>query len=565
MPRLAKPEHLSAARRPPCAALALWLLLLLGVPAAHAASPVPKQLAVQGMLSSPGGAPAADGAYGMKIRLYASEDPAAPPLYTEVFAGVQVAGGQFATRLGTGDNGATLPLALFAEHGALWVGVSVGNDPELPRQRIDPQPFALRAATADSALSAELATSALVAQSLQCTGCVGVDQLSELALSAQNHAALYLGQKTTTQTALSGLSSRLDAIEPALANDGQGTVTLGDAQGQCGVAVGDVCHQGFPGKIVVTVPDGVAMQQVQGDGVVVFRKDEGKYYGQTPLGWRAFRFAPACGDGFVEPPEACDDGLGNADEKDKCRTNCTLPTCGDGITDSGEQCDDGNNDDTDACVLDCKTAACGDGFVQAGLEECDDGNNDDTDACVQGCKTATCGDGFVQAGVEQCDDGGVVPGDGCDGQCQSEKKDALVPGDTSVVVEKDGMEVRCMSWNGDVCEDAQIRVLAATCNAYNYKDLWHTNVYGNSSEQRNCPNWCALATNGNTSWSTCATSNNGQVPGSYRACAMSTNTQCTSGVYTWKTNYPGQDGKLHIYMGGCYPGYPKLRVQCSGW
>ena len=62
MPRLAKPEHLSAARRPPCAALALWLVLLLGVPAAHAASPVPKQLAVQGMLSSPGGAPAADGA-----------------------------------------------------------------------------------------------------------------------------------------------------------------------------------------------------------------------------------------------------------------------------------------------------------------------------------------------------------------------------------------------------------------------------------------------------------------------------------------------------------------------
>lgn len=40
-----------------------------------------------------------------------------------------------------------------------------------------------------------------------------------------------------------------------------------------------------------------------------------------------------------------------------------LDRCGDGIVDPGEACDDGNLDDTDACTQACALAACGDGIV----------------------------------------------------------------------------------------------------------------------------------------------------------------------------------------------------------
>jgi hypothetical protein len=46
-----------------------------------------------------------------------------------------------------------------------------------------------------------------------------------------------------------------------------------------------------------------------------------------------------CGDGMLTAHEACDDGAGNADRPNACRTWCQLPTCGDGIVDDGEECD----------------------------------------------------------------------------------------------------------------------------------------------------------------------------------------------------------------------------------
>jgi hypothetical protein len=48
-----------------------------------------------------------------------------------------------------------------------------------------------------------------------------------------------------------------------------------------------------------------------------------------------------CGDGNVTAHEACDDGAGNADTPNTCRTWCQLPSCGDGIVDDGEDCDGG--------------------------------------------------------------------------------------------------------------------------------------------------------------------------------------------------------------------------------
>ncbi len=123
-----------------------------------------------------------------------------------------------------------------------------------------------------------------------------------------------------------------------------------------------------------------------------------------------------CGDGFVRTGvEACDDG--NAIDTDGCTNACALATCGNGVVDAGEDCDDANADDTDACLSTCLAAFCGDGFVWSGVEPCDDGNPSNTDACLVGCVPAVCGDGFVFAGVEPCDDGNMNDFDGCRNDC----------------------------------------------------------------------------------------------------------------------------------------------------
>ena len=129
--------------------------------------------------------------------------------------------------------------------------------------------------------------------------------------------------------------------------------------------------------------------------------------------------APVCGDGFIDPGEACDDS--NTVGGDGCSLDCkaieanfVCPTpgakcvstmiCGDGILQGTEQCDDGNKsakvDGCSAtCTLDngwvcplpgtaCNAAKCGDG-LKAGSEECDDGNNLDNDGCSATCRLQT--------------------------------------------------------------------------------------------------------------------------------------------------------------------------------
>ncbi len=114
---------------------------------------------------------------------------------------------------------------------------------------------------------------------------------------------------------------------------------------------------------------------------------------------------PICGNGKLDPHEACDDG--NAANTDACVDHCAFARCGDGFVEGGvEACDDGNTVANDACTNNCALPSCGDGIVQAG-EDCDDGNQDDTDACTSRCLTPKCGDGYVQAGVEACDEGSM--------------------------------------------------------------------------------------------------------------------------------------------------------------
>lgn len=229
--------------------------------------------------------------------------------------------------------------------------------------------------------------------------------------------------------------------------------------------------------------------------------------------------APVCGDGFIDPGEACDDG--NLLPNDGCALDCkaveanyACPTpgmpcvstmvCGDGLVTGTEQCDDGNKKENDGCSascalepgwaclvpgVSCSAAACGDGFV-AGAEECDDHNTADDDGCSASCKlqttavtvapTATspgkttivnwacptpgapclntvCGNG-VREGTEQCDDGNTKALDGCSPSCQWEPS---CPGGKCVARCGDGL-LFDFDGNGDgvvdeECDDGNTR------------------------------------------------------------------------------------------------------------
>lgn len=83
----------------------------------------------------------------------------------------------------------------------------------------------------------------------------------------------------------------------------------------------------------------------------------------------------ACGDGVVDPDEACDDGLAN-DNNAFCTESCQLNTCGDGhVFVNWELCDQGAaNSDAygSACGSQCTPGArCGDHILQPEHEQCD--------------------------------------------------------------------------------------------------------------------------------------------------------------------------------------------------
>lgn len=109
------------------------------------AAPVPALVHFQGRLADGAGVPLPDADLDLTFRLYASSTGGAP-LWEESKT-VGVAGGGFATLLGD-----TTPLDPgLAARSSLWLGVSVGTEPELaPRYRLSSAPYAFRSADADA-------------------------------------------------------------------------------------------------------------------------------------------------------------------------------------------------------------------------------------------------------------------------------------------------------------------------------------------------------------------------------------------------------------------------------
>ena len=152
---------------------------------------------------------------------------------------------------------------------------------------------------------------------------------------------------------------------------------------------------------------------------------------------------PICGNGVLDPAEACDDS--NTAGGDGCAGDCTtiapgwacpvsgrrcVPICGDGLMVGPETCDDRNltpgDGCSDVCVVEPSTTRCGDGII-SGAEECDEGaaNSDASQSrCTTSCRFgAFCGNSVIDVG-EECDNGNrynnVTYGnqDGCAAGCK---------------------------------------------------------------------------------------------------------------------------------------------------
>ena len=139
-----------------------WSALLLAAAIGLAASPVfasDATLLFEGALHASGGGPASDGDSSLTFALYDAVD-GKTALWTES-AKVAVAGGRLQHVLGSVQ---ALDAAV-AEKSALWLGVTVQGEPELPRQPMHAGFWALRAG------------STAVAKAVSCTGCVSVAAL----------------------------------------------------------------------------------------------------------------------------------------------------------------------------------------------------------------------------------------------------------------------------------------------------------------------------------------------------------------------------------------------------
>jgi hypothetical protein len=145
-------------------------VLLLG----DVALAVPLEMPLQGVLRDNAGQPVVEGSYEMTFAIYTDAE-AEEALWTEVRQ-VTAQGGHFRLNLGV-----ETPLApsLFLTSSALWIGVSVETDPELPRRPMGTTPFAFQSASAGG---------------LSCSGCVGPEALSEETLQTIREEALAAGQ-----------------------------------------------------------------------------------------------------------------------------------------------------------------------------------------------------------------------------------------------------------------------------------------------------------------------------------------------------------------------------------
>ncbi len=137
--------------------LAAAILCLIAASALAIVVPsVPRMIPYQGRLTDAGGNPLT-GAYLVRFQIY-NAPAAGITLWDNGFRKINVAAGLFTYNLG---DSTVLPYSIFTSDTNVWLGITVGADPEIsPRTKLNSVPYAYKASTADTAGYSRFAGSA---------------------------------------------------------------------------------------------------------------------------------------------------------------------------------------------------------------------------------------------------------------------------------------------------------------------------------------------------------------------------------------------------------------------
>lgn len=167
----------------------------------------------------------------------------------------------------------------------------------------------------------------------------------------------------------------------------------------------------FGGQLFVQGNERGKAAKLQADGrlLVVGENSFGTYDTLIARYW-----ANECGDGVLEPGEACDDG--NTDDGDCCSSSCEFESAG-SACDNGIFCDGTDTCDGAGSCADSSGDPCVGNVGDADFD-CSESCNESTDSCTATDPNGSaCSDGLFCNGVEQCSNGacGFSSGDPCAG------------------------------------------------------------------------------------------------------------------------------------------------------
>ena len=221
------------------------LALLTSASLAEAAAP--QTMVFEAAMTSAAGTPVVDGTYDLTFKLYVAQTSNVA-FWTET-AKVAVKGGRASHVLGSVSK---LSGATFAAASEVWLGVSIGLDPELPRRQLQSVPFAMVAQTANG---------------LSCTGCVastsikwtGDLDLQGNSIKVQNVTAKGINAQQVAAQAFIGDGSLLTGIKIPSGKCPSGQMVTGiDASGNL------ICAQAaVSGGALEQVSNGALSNQFQ--------------------------------------------------------------------------------------------------------------------------------------------------------------------------------------------------------------------------------------------------------------------------------------------------------------
>ena len=243
---------------------------------------MPSTIAFEGFLNATGGGPAADGQYNLTFSIYPTAQ-GGQAAWSEGPVSLTVSNGQFSHQLGSGT---PIDAVALGALDSAWLGVQIGNDPELPRQTLSSVAYALVAGSASSltcsgcVTASHLAAGAVTANAvdfnyagslskggaaadLACTGCVSVAEMNfdgdvDLGNNALKAAAVNTGDVVATSVSASefvGDGSKLTGIQLPQGTCPSGQVVTG-IQADGSLACGDVASS-LPKDALDDVSNGV--------------------------------------------------------------------------------------------------------------------------------------------------------------------------------------------------------------------------------------------------------------------------------------------------------------------